>query len=257
VLVLGGLDPSGQAGLLADIEAVRAGGGFPLGVATALTAQGKSVFRMRPIETSVLRAQLRALEELGSPRAMKLGMAPSRSILGLVRKTAEHWSIPWVVDPVVRTSRGNKLSSLGPRDYLGLAAGRVVMTPNIPEAGWLLGTAPPRNVAEAEGAAQKLLALGFGGVVVKGGHLRGPPVDILAFEGGTVRFIRRRRSKHRWRGTGCRFASALATFLARGHTLPRAVRAAHQYLGLILQDPIIAADTAPARWQETSRGLGR
>lgn len=216
MLVLAGLEPEGRAGLLADVEAIRAQGAHPVGVATALTAQGELTFRASPVPFPMVAAQVRAALELGKVHAVKVGMLPdARALAGLPR------AAPWVIDPVVRTSRGQRLSPLKPRDYLALAGPRVVITPNALEAAWLLGDpeVPPRW------AAEQLVALGFGAAVVKGGHLRGRAVDVVADREGVTR-LDGPRLKAKRRGTGCRFASAMAARMAHGATAREAAAAA-------------------------------
>ena len=228
VLVVSGLDPSGRAGLLADASAIRNLGGVPLGVASALTAQGRRTFAVEAVPPRILTRQLEALLELGPVDAVKLGMIPSRASLRAIRDALSAHDLPWVVDPVVRTSRGELLSHLSARDYRSIADLKVVLTPNASEAGWLLGEPRgPRRVAEALSAAEKLWAVGFGAVVLKGGHLRGSAADVVVAEGSVRIFegLRVRRREDR-RGTGCRFASSLAVFLARGESLEVAARAA-------------------------------
>ena len=218
MLLVGGLEPSGRAGLLADAEAVRARGGVPLVVAAAVTAQGKRTFSWDPVSPALVGAQIRALRELGPIDAVKLGMMPGPAHLRAVQRALRGTQVPWVVDPVVRASSGGSLSGLGRRDYLTLAGPGVWLTPNADEAAWLLGVRPLVDAAEAGRAAELLEALGFGAVAVKGGHLGGQTVvDVVARQGRVHGFRSTRlprRPEHR--GTGCRFASALATELGRG-----------------------------------------
>lgn len=226
VLVAAGLDPSGRAGLLADVGAVLAAGGRPVGVATALTSQGRR-FSLSAVPGRVLTKQLAAVLELGRPAAVKLGMVPDQRALGLIWRRVARLGCHLVVDPVVGTSRGERLSELGPLDYRRLAGPRVWIVPNVPELGWLLGRAAPRSLDEVKVLAASLLADGFGAVVLKGGHLPGLPVDVLVRRDRVVAFrgVRLVRVEDR-RGTGCRFASTLATRLALGEDAETAVRAA-------------------------------
>jgi hydroxymethylpyrimidine/phosphomethylpyrimidine kinase len=225
VLLVGGLEPSGRAGLLADAEAVRARGGVPLVVAAAVTAQGRRTFSWTPVGPALVEAQIRGLRELGPIDAVKLGMIPDRWQLRAVRRALRGTKVPWVVDPVVRASSGGRLSGLTRSDYLKLAGPGVWLTPNAVEAAWLLGVRRLENAAEARRAAQVLEAVGFEGVVVKGGHLGGRRVADVGVWQGRVRVFRstrlRRGPEHR--GTGCRLASALATELGRGTAAERAI----------------------------------
>ena len=237
VLLVGGLEPSGRAGLLADAEAVQARGGVPLVVAAAVTAQGRRTFTWRPVTPALVTAQIRALRELGSIDAVKLGMIPSRAQLRAVERALSGTQVPWVVDPVVRASSGGSLSRLGRREYLTLAGPNVWLTPNADEAAWLLGVRPLVDAAEARRAAELLDALGFGGVALKGGHLGGRTVvDVVAWQ-GRVRGLRSTRLARgpEHRGTGCRFASALATELGRGTNPPQAVRRARMLVRRFLR----------------------
>ncbi|MCE9668042.1 bifunctional hydroxymethylpyrimidine kinase/phosphomethylpyrimidine kinase [Myxococcus stipitatus] len=229
VVLLAGLEPTGRAGLLADVAAVRARGGQPVAVPLAQTAQGRETFAWVASPPRMVRLQLQAARELGPVHAVKFGMVPGLAQLAAVREALGGSRAWWVVDPVVRTSRGEVLSRLSARRYLSLAGARVVLTPNLDEAGWLLGRAAPGSVAEAEVAARELVAQGFGAVLVKGGHLPDAEglADVLATAEGT-RVLRGRRLERApgRRGTGCRLASALATELGRGARMEDAARAA-------------------------------
>jgi hydroxymethylpyrimidine/phosphomethylpyrimidine kinase len=219
VLVCAGLEPAGRAGLLADLEAIRESGGLGLGVATSLTAQGARTFHSRPVPAAVVRRQIRALRELGGRiDAVKLGAVPTREHLRAIRLALRDFRGWWVVDPVTRTSRGQPLSTLTPREYLRLAGARVALTPNLPELVWL-GRDP-----------RSLVRLGFGAVVVKGGHAEGVRItDQVVTRAGEVRLNSRRvhRTSSK-RGTGCRFASAMAVALAEGCTPSAAARRAQR-----------------------------
>lgn len=219
VLLVAGLEPSGRAGLLADVETARALGASSLAVASALTAQGTRTFATRAAPALLVRRQLEALLELGGIDAVKLGMVPDAQVMRAVVRALAGGRAPWVVDPVVRSSKGERLSSLGARDYLGLAGGRVVLTPNLLEARWLLGWRRPVDSPErAAQAAAQLLETGFWAVVLKGGHSGGAAVDVVATRGevALLEGPRLPRGTLTHRGTGCRFATALAVGLARG-----------------------------------------
>lgn len=229
VLALSGLEPSGRVGLFVDLEAIRLAGAKPLGIATALTAQGERTFFSQAVSLGSLRSQLSALLEQGPLDALKLGMVPSRAVLREIRRGLQGLRIPWVVDPVVRSSRGQRLSTLRAEDYLELAGSLVTITPNTAEAGWLLGwKKAPTAKTQALEAAQTLVERGFGAAVVKGGHLVGAPADVVCTAAG-VRFLeglRLVRSAKHHRGTGCRFAATLAAYLARGETVEQGARVA-------------------------------
>jgi hydroxymethylpyrimidine kinase/phosphomethylpyrimidine kinase len=235
VLVAAGLEGTGRVGLLADAFAVHAAGGVARGCVTALTAQGQR-FRLLAVPGPLLAAQLDAAVAEGRPAAAKVGMVPDARTLALLWPALAQLAIPVVVDPVVRTSLGQVLSSLAPKDFLRLAGPRVWLTPNVPELAWLLGQRRvPRRMEEVTTFALALLAEGFGAVVVKGGHLHGPPTDVLVTQERVVRLLGRRLARRGdTRGTGCRFSSTLATRLALGEdglaAVRNAKRAVRRYL---------------------------
>lgn len=230
VLCAGGLDPSGSAGLLADAETVRALGGVPLGVATALTAQGKGTFLNAGTVARTLKLQVQALLELGPIHAVKFGMLPGPGALYALAEVLPE-GIPWVVDPVVATSRGQLLSRVRPADLRALGGARSWLTPNVLECAWLSGEPPAGDADQLAVQAAMLLDLGYGAVVAKGGHLSGRPEDILCTRKSVQRFAGKRlRRTASTRGTGCRFASALAVALARKETPEQAVRTARSWV---------------------------
>lgn len=232
VLCVGGLDPSGRAGLLADAWAVQRAKAAPLAVATALTAQGGRRFSLNPVAPAVLRAQLEAARASGPLHAVKLGMVATPAQLEVIASALQGLAVPWVVDPVTSTSRGERLSRLSPRDYQHLAGalGRADtwLTPNQAELAWL------------GGSAEALLALGFAGVLVKGGDTA---LDVLFERRGQTTFRSRpvRRDRVHHRGTGCRLASALAARLGRGARPAEAVKFARRLVLQFLNLPILRA----------------
>jgi hydroxymethylpyrimidine/phosphomethylpyrimidine kinase len=221
VLAIAGFEPTGRVGLMADLEAVRMAGGVPCGVATALTAQGARTFAVHPIPAAVIRRQIEAVLEGAPIGAAKIGMISNRAALASALAALDGLRGCCVIDPVTRTSAGERLSWLRPKDYLERAAASIVLTPNAVEAAWLLGEpAPPQNPEEAARLGERLLRYGFAAVIVKGGHLKGRAVDVLCTPAGVKRLDSPRLPRAaQARGSGCRFASTLATALARGYRL--------------------------------------
>jgi hydroxymethylpyrimidine/phosphomethylpyrimidine kinase len=224
VLVIAGLDPSGGAGLLADAEAIRALGARPLCVAAALTVQTtRSARRYVPVDAALIADCVRALLEEEDVRAIKIGMVGSAANARAIRAVLPS-GMSLVVDPVLAASSGTPLFD-GPREALLELARGAVFTPNILEAEAFLGM---------PASAEALLAKGPSAVLLKGGHLPGTPVDVLATVGGTERF-EAPRVRSTARGTGCRLASGIAAGLARGLPLREAVSAARQHVREYLQ----------------------
>ena len=227
VLVLAGLDPSGGAGLLADAEAIRAMGARPLCVATALTVQTTRAARsFKLVDAALIAESVRALLEEEEVRAIKIGMVGDASNARAIRALLPQ-GVPVVVDPVLAASSGTPLFSGRPRELLELARG-AVLTPNLAEAEALL---------EGPADARTLLARGPAAVLLKGGHLPGPPTDVLALPANTESFSAG-RIPVKARGTGCRLASAIAAGLARGVPVREAVIDARRYVREYLQAQI-------------------
>ncbi len=236
VLVAAGLDPSGGAGLVADLEALAAAGCAAYPVATALTAQGpRGALSFEPVAVRLVEAQVKALFDGAGerPRALKTGMlgsganAEALAALFAERPLAR---APLVVDPVLAASSGLPLlideRGRPPAQVLEPLLGRAALaTPNWPELGALAGR-PIGTDDEAIAAARALPARA---VLVKGGHRDGDPVDLLVRRRSVVR-LRGRRRPGTARGTGCRLASAIAGWLARGLDLEEAVRRAKRYV---------------------------
>ncbi|MBL8952787.1 MAG: bifunctional hydroxymethylpyrimidine kinase/phosphomethylpyrimidine kinase [Myxococcaceae bacterium] len=217
VLAIGGLDPSGRAGLLADVETIRSLGAHACAVATCLTAQGKTP-RSTPVAPELIAAQLAALSAID---AVKIGAVPNRAALAVIARYVAKRGVPVVVDPVRVTSKGLRLSTLRPGDYARLPQKSVVLTPNRDE--WP--------------ALQPLR--GFGAIVVKSFE---PGVDAVFLDGSAEPKLLKggvlvRSPSHR--GTGCRFASALAVGLAKGHTVTHAAQAAKRSVRKFLRAPIL------------------
>jgi hydroxymethylpyrimidine/phosphomethylpyrimidine kinase len=227
---MAGLDPTGGAGLLADMEALAAAGARGWAVATALTAQGPRGARgFEPATEGMLLDQIDALlEGKERPRAAKTGMLGTAL---LARALAERLrapplgKVPLVVDPVLLASSGASLIDLAGKSaadaLFPLFARARLVTPNLPELAALAGS----DVSTDEAAIRAARRLPARAVLVKGGHRAGAPVDLLV-EGRRVVRLEGRRRPGTARGTGCRLASAAAAFLARGADLEQAVRGA-------------------------------
>lgn len=232
VLVAAGLDPSGGAGLLADAEALAAVGARALPVATAITMQGPAgALGFEPVRARLVVAQVEALLAGRGPRpaAVKTGMLGTGAVARALARLAGGplAGLPLVVDPVLAASSGLPLlrGARPPRSLLApLLARATLVTPNRPELEALAGVAPGALAGDDE-AVEAARALGCAAVLVKGGHRRGAPVDLLV-RGREVRRLAGRRRRGTARGTGCRLASAIAGLLAQGEPLEAAVRRA-------------------------------
>lgn len=232
VLVAGGLEPTGRAGVFADFVTVEKLGAQGVGLSTTLTAQGRKTFLTQHPARRVLELQLQGIFELGKLDAVKTGVVAGPATLEVFIDAFFDTKTPWVVDPVTGTSRGQLLSRLRPADFWRLAAPNVVLTPNVVECAWLCRQDVPATVPEAAAMGARLQAKGFRAVIVKGGHFRGEPIDLVCTDEAVelLRGQRLPRTKESHRGTGCRFASAVAVGLARGLSVADAARDAKRFV---------------------------
>lgn len=234
VLSIAGSDPSGGAGIQADLKAISACGCYGMAALTALTAQNTTgVSGVHLVPPGFVADQIAAVLADIRTDAVKIGMIATGAIAGAVAVALSGYGGPVVLDPVMVAKGGAAL--LDPEAVAALRGQLVpraaVLTPNLPEAAALLGTAPAATRAAMAEQAAALLALGPGAVLLKGGHLdREDSPDLLAtpealhwVEGARVPT----RNTH---GTGCTLSAALAAFLARGLPLPEAVARAKAYV---------------------------
>ncbi|MHB8417132.1 MAG: hydroxymethylpyrimidine/phosphomethylpyrimidine kinase [Myxococcales bacterium] len=233
VLCIGGLDPSGGAGLLADAEAVWAGGGRPMCAATAITIQSREGVRgFELLSPQLVLSQVAVLLDDEKPAAIKLGMLGDAAIAFALGALLGHRvKAPLVVDPVLRSTSGAALfAGNARRGYEPLLALGPILTPNVLEAEKLTGAPVVTSKAEVEAAAARVLALGCRAVVLKGGHLEGKSSPDYVLNGKRGSWLDGKRLPGRSRGSGCRFASALAARLALGDGPLEAARFAKAYV---------------------------
>jgi hydroxymethylpyrimidine/phosphomethylpyrimidine kinase len=238
-LTIAGLDPSGGAGIAADLKTFSALGVYGAAVVTALTAQNtKGLFGIHDVPPDFIAAQIDAVFGDLAVGAVKIGMLGGPAAIDVVAAALDrHRPGAVVLDPVMIASSGQPLLRGEALDRLRDLIARVrVVTPNLPEAAALLGTGPARDETQMLAQAQKLLAFGAGAVLIKGGHGTGAEsVDILLDAGGeTVRLAAPRIATENTHGTGCTFASAIAAGLAKGLPLPAAAREAKAYVSAAL-----------------------
>jgi hydroxymethylpyrimidine/phosphomethylpyrimidine kinase len=235
VLVIAGSDSGGGAGIQADIKTVMALGGYAMTAISALTAQNTlGVSAVLPIPPAFLQAQIEAvMTDIGAD-AIKTGMLPDTASIETVAAFVAGLAtpLPFVMDPVMVSTSGDRLQSAEALHALKtkLVPLATLVTPNIPEAEILLG-APITDEAAQWRAAEALLHLGAGAVLVKGGHLTGGVLtDVLATAEGTLALTGPRIASRHTHGTGCTLASAIATGLAQGLPLRQAVARARAYV---------------------------
>jgi len=232
-LTVAGSDSGAGAGIQADLKTFAALGVYGTSVITAITAQNtQGVMKILELSRNIVAAQIDAvIEDIGA-HALKTGMLANSRIIEIVaEKVREHKLKNLVVDPVMVAKSGDRLLRKDAIDALRskLIPLATVVTPNLPEAEELTGLKLNR-AQEIREAARRTLAMGARSVVIKGGHRRGPAIDLF-FDGKKFRELRspRIRSRHT-HGTGCTFSAAIAAYLARGEPLETAVLRAKKYI---------------------------
>ncbi|KGN31631.1 phosphomethylpyrimidine kinase [Knoellia sinensis KCTC 19936] len=244
---IAGSDPSGGAGIQADLKTFAALGAYGTTVVTALTAQSTTgVTGVHPVPAQFVREQLETLLDDVPVDAVKVGMLGSAEVVDVVASVlGEHPAlvavvdgagvqVPIVLDPVMVSTSGSRLLEPEAEDALRrLLRIADVVTPNLPEAAVLLGAESARDLAEMRAQAAALHDLGARRVLLKGGHLDGPEsVDVWsdAESGEVVELTSRRVRTANTHGTGCTLSSAIAALRPRHDEWLPAVRAAKDYL---------------------------
>lgn len=234
VLSVAGSDPSGGAGLQADLKTIQQHGGYGAAVPTLLTVQSTGgVAGVDLLSGESVDAQLRCLLEDVTPAAAKTGALGSPEVAAVVGATIARTSFPWVVDPVWLPSRGRPIAqgSIVEAYKACVIPHATLVTPNAKEAS-LLAELPVRSADDAEKAARRIASLGARAVLIKGGHLEGSDaaIDVLLDSGRVTRLVPDRLVAGSFHGTGCALSAAIATRLAHGEELTSAVRAAKAWL---------------------------
>jgi hydroxymethylpyrimidine kinase/phosphomethylpyrimidine kinase len=250
VLTIAGFDPSGGAGVLADIKTITAFGCYGVAAVTSLTFQNtRRVFGAFKQDAETVRRQIAPLFEDFEIAAIKTGMLPTADIIREVASIIRENAVPVVVvDPVLKSTSGFDLIDRHAIDALmsevfPLAS---LVTPNIEEAQRISGIAI-RDQVQMESAAKAILKIGSSAVLITGGDGgSGLSTDLLLDTGGAAVFSAERiRSKHT-HGTGCTLASALACLLARGRSLRESVAVAKQYITqAIVSAPAVGHGNGP------------
>jgi hydroxymethylpyrimidine kinase/phosphomethylpyrimidine kinase len=238
ILTIAGSDSSGGAGIQADLKAITLLGGYGMSVLTALTAQNTvGVQGVHEVPARFVEEQIDAvLSDIGAD-AIKTGMLANREIIEVVSRKIKQYKVKKVVvDPVMVSKSGASLLRRDAQETLikKLIPIAWVVTPNLMEASALTGL----KVTSLQGmkkAAHQIYKLGAKHVVVKGGHLRGMAIDLL-YDGKNFTGMEGPRIETKnTHGTGCTFASAIATLLARGDTVDQAANKAKTFISLAIQ----------------------
>jgi hydroxymethylpyrimidine/phosphomethylpyrimidine kinase len=241
VLVCAGLDPSGGAGLIADVRVVAELGGRPSGVVTALTMQNTTgVVDFQACDPDLVGHQLAFLLTDVEVRAVKIGMLGHVGIAKAIANALHLTHAPVVWDPILAPTRGNVQFADAAFDeaLTALRPHLTIVTPNKDELFQLTGL-PTGDHLMAESAARQLAKQLDCAVLVKGGHFDDEDaIDVLVTgnERNVLRGTRIEGGEH-VHGTGCALSSAIATYLAHGRELVEACQLAKQYVATLIEKP--------------------
>lgn len=241
ILTIAGSDPSGGAGIQADIKTISALGGYAASVITAVTAQNTlGVQDVFPLPPSHIKAQLDAVFEDLYPVSVKIGMIYDKEAASVIAETLERYRPQYVVyDPVMVSTSGRILMENESVEYIKkmVFPRCTLVTPNLHEASLLANTIITDTVMMKE-FGREFTRQYRTDVLIKGGHLAGNTVkDILCKTDGTVHeYDAPKILTHNLHGTGCTLSSAIATFLTRNKTPEQAVQEAGKYINRAIQE---------------------
>jgi hydroxymethylpyrimidine/phosphomethylpyrimidine kinase len=236
-LTMAGSDPSGGAGIQADLKTFHQRGVYGTSVITLLTVQNtQRVSAIEVLSPQIVAAQLQAVLEDIPPAAAKTGALGNGEIVALIAEKARHFSFPLVVDPVMISKHGQPLMAESARTALAelLIPSAFLVTPNLHEAGEL-AQMTVCNLETMKEAAIKIAGLGAQSVLVKGGHLEGEAVDVLYWNGEFTHFHSPRIQTRHTHGTGCTYSACITAELAKGRSLPDAVSIAKKFITQAIQ----------------------
>lgn len=233
-LTIAGSDPSGGAGLQADLKTFHQFGVYGMSVVTLLTIQNTTeVISVDPLDPDYVVRQLEAVTSDIPPQAAKTGALGSAEIVAAVARWAAGKACPVVVDPVMISKHGQPLmaADAGRALMQELLPQAALVTPNLPEAAALTGR-EVSSLDDMRRAARRIADLGPRAVLIKGGHLDAgqEAVDLLYADGAEELFTTQRYDTRHTHGTGCTYSAAITAELAKGVDLIGAVRAAKRYI---------------------------
>ena len=246
-LTIAGSDPSGGAGIQADLKTFHQFGVYGEAVITLLTVQNtRRVSRVEIMEPGLVREQIEAVLEDIPPRAIKTGALGDARIIAIV--SAFSFTAPLIVDPVMISKHGAPLMATDAADALRqqLLPRAALVTPNIPEAEALTGIAVC-TIEDARRAAAAIIGMGAQAVLIKGGHFADTATDLLlTAAGGEAVYPAERIDTRHTHGTGCTYSAAITAELAKGAELVEAVTRAKAFItAAIKTNPGLGGGSGP------------
>jgi len=236
-LTIAGSDPSGGAGIQADLKTFHQRGVYGTSVLTLLTVQNTlKVSEIEVLSPEMVAKQLDAVLEDIPPSAAKTGALGNSDVVRLVAEKARHFRFPLIVDPVMISKHGLPLMTAGARSLLALQLlpQALLVTPNLHEAEEL-AKIPVRDLDSMARAAAAIASMGAKAVLIKGGHLQGEAVDLLYRDGEVRLFSSPRMDTRNTHGTGCTYSACITAEIAKGHGLEEAVDIAKKFISKAIE----------------------
>ncbi|MBM7552042.1 bifunctional hydroxymethylpyrimidine kinase/phosphomethylpyrimidine kinase [Thalassobacillus pellis] len=232
-LTIAGTDPSGGAGIQADLKTFQELKSYGMSVITSVVAQNTTgVQDVHHLPPHMIRRQLESIHSDMPVHGLKTGMIADVEMMKVAREMIPAFHAPYVMDPVMVATSGDPLIDEDAREYLreNLLPLTSVVTPNIPEAEFILN----EKIASTEDmklAAELIVKrLGTGAALVKGGHLEGEAVDFL-YDGSEMHtFTAERIATTNTHGTGCTYSAAITAYLSQGLPLVKAVQQSKEFV---------------------------
>lgn len=227
VMSIAGVDPSGGAGIFADIKTFQALGVYGTGIVTALTAQNpQKMYSLKSIETSYVEEQIDAILDTYNVEYIKTGMLYSTDIIKSVSKKIREYNLKAVVDPVMVATSGGELAKndLSQNLLKYLLPKAILTTPNVSEAEKLTNI-KITNEEEAKKACEKLGKTCNN--IITGGHLNG--INTINIDGSTSIFKQKLLKTDNLHGSGCNFSAAIVSYLSQKNDLKTSILKASDY----------------------------
>ncbi|WP_079480436.1 bifunctional hydroxymethylpyrimidine kinase/phosphomethylpyrimidine kinase [Halobacillus salinus] len=238
-LTIAGTDPSGGAGIQADLKTFQELGVYGMSVVTSVVAQNTTgVQGVHHMPASFLTEQVRSVRDDMPIHAVKSGMIPTVDMMRAVADQVEHMDAPYVIDPVMVAQSGDELieesaMEMWKERLIPLAT---IITPNIPEAEKIIGTSIHSVEDMREAAEHICTVLGASAALIKGGHRDGEALDVLYDGSEWEVFTAERIDTANTHGTGCTYSAAITACLSQGHSLFDSVRISKEYVTAAIRE---------------------
>lgn len=237
-LTIAGTDPSGGAGIQADLKTFQELQCYGMSVITSVVAQNTTgVQNIHHLPIKMLEQQLDSVFNDMPVHAFKTGMIANIDMMETIVEKTSAIKVPYIMDPVMVSTSGDPLIAADARNFLRdhLLPLTTLVTPNIPEAEYLTGETIV-SLSDMKHAAKEIVhTFGAGAALVKGGHLEGDAVDLL-YDGNVIHtFSAKRIETNNTHGTGCTYSAAITAYMGQGFPLIDAVKKAKQFVTAAIQ----------------------